>query len=39
MCRFYGANGEEIVSIGANVNPAMEPPCHSSANRMTLVDP
>ena len=39
VCRFYGASGKEIVSIGANVNPTMEPPCHSSASRMTSVDP
>ena len=39
LCRFYGASGEEITSIGADVNRTTEPPCHSSASRMTLVDP
>ena len=27
MCRFYGASGEEIASIDADVNRTMEPPC------------
>ena len=26
MCRSYGASGEEIASIGAEVNPTMERP-------------
>jgi hypothetical protein len=26
MCRFYGASGEEIISIGADVHRMMEPP-------------
>jgi hypothetical protein len=39
LCRSYGASGEEIISIGADVNRATEAPCHSSASRMTLADP
>jgi hypothetical protein len=39
LCRFYGARGEEIISIGADVTERRSPPCHGSESRMTLADP
>jgi hypothetical protein len=39
LCRFYGASGEEIISIGADVPNDGAPPCHASVSRMTLADP
>jgi hypothetical protein len=35
LCRFYGASGEEIISIGTDVPPL----CHSGVSLVTLADP
>ena len=39
MRRFYGASGEEIISIGADVPNDGAPSCHGNVSRMTLAIP